>query len=50
MIPVQVEDISRDQEKNLLQEWFDTVHFDKETPEGEIPDLQPEPDDDEPDD
>lgn len=38
--------ISAQEEKDLLQQWFDTVHFDVED-EG-IPALDPEDDDEEP--
>lgn len=37
--------ISRDEEKQLLEEWFDTVHFDH--PSEGIPELKPERDDEE---
>lgn len=38
--------IERDEEEALLQEWFDTVHFDVE--DQGIPELDPEVDDEEP--
>jgi hypothetical protein len=38
--------ISAQEEKDLLQEWFDTVHFDVE--DTGIPALDPEDDDEEP--
>lgn len=37
---------TRDEEQALLQEWFDTVHWDEES-QG-IPELDPERDDEEP--
>jgi hypothetical protein len=37
---------TRDEEEALLQEWFETVHFDEES-KG-IPELDPEVDDEEP--
>lgn len=43
---IEIEPMSAEEEAALLQEWFETTHFDVES-EG-IPELDPEDDDEEP--